>query len=103
MKKPADPHCGAAFAGADTLTYMYNGYADVTALLDNNGNLVATYYYDASGNILEKTGTAENSILSAVTSTMRRPGSIISMPACTIRLPHGSSSRIPIKDTIMIR
>ena len=49
--------------GADTLTYMYNGHADVTALLDNNGNLVATYYYDAFGNILEKTGTAESSIL----------------------------------------
>ena len=49
--------------GADTLTYMYNGHADVTALLDSNGNLVATYYYDAFGNILEKTGTAENSIL----------------------------------------
>ena len=49
--------------GADTLTYMYNGHADVTALLDSNGNLMATYYYDAFGNILEKTGTAENSIL----------------------------------------
>ncbi len=50
-------------AGADALTYMYNGHADVTALLDSNGNLVATYYYDAFGNILEKTGTADNCIL----------------------------------------
>jgi RHS repeat-associated protein len=49
--------------GVQLLTYMYNGHADVTALLDTNGNLVATYYYDAFGNILEKTGTAENSIL----------------------------------------
>ncbi|OQB24682.1 MAG: tRNA(Glu)-specific nuclease WapA precursor [Firmicutes bacterium ADurb.Bin182] len=46
-----------------TLTYMYNGHADVTALLDSNGNLVATYYYDAFGNILEKTGTVDNNIL----------------------------------------
>ena len=49
--------------GNQLLTYMYNGHADVTALLDTNGNLVATYCYDAFGNILEKTGTADNSIL----------------------------------------
>jgi hypothetical protein len=31
---------------------MYNGHADVTALLNTAGNVVATYYYDAFGNIL---------------------------------------------------
>ena len=40
--------------GADTLPDIYKGHADVTALLDSSGNLVATYYYDAVGNILEK-------------------------------------------------
>jgi RHS repeat-associated protein len=48
---------------AYTLTYMYNGHADVTALLDTAGNVVATYYYDAFGNILAQTGTVNNSIL----------------------------------------
>lgn len=38
----------------DTLPDIYKGHADVTALLDSSGNLVATYYYDAVGNILEK-------------------------------------------------
>jgi RHS repeat-associated protein len=42
---------------------MYNGHADVTALLDTAGNVVATYYYDAFGNILAQTGTVNNSIL----------------------------------------
>ncbi len=45
-----------------TLYYMYNGHADVTALLDNDGNIVATYYYDAFGNIVEQTGNADNNI-----------------------------------------
>jgi len=49
----------------DTLTYMYNGHADVTALLDTAGNVVATYYYDAFGNILAQTGTVNNNILYA--------------------------------------
>ncbi|TYQ15501.1 UNVERIFIED_CONTAM: RHS repeat-associated protein [Acetivibrio alkalicellulosi] len=34
-----------------TLYYMYNGHADVTALIDTNGVIRATYYYDAFGNI----------------------------------------------------
>ena len=45
-----------------TLSYMYNGHADVTALLDNTGAIVATYYYDAFGNIVEQTGNVNNSI-----------------------------------------
>ena len=45
-----------------TLSYMYNGHADVVALLDNSGNIVGTYYYDAFGNIVEQTGDANNSI-----------------------------------------
>lgn len=37
------------------LYYMYNGHADVTALVDaSSGNVRATYYYDAFGNIQEE-------------------------------------------------
>ncbi len=50
-----------------TLYYMYNGHADVTALLDTEGNLVGSYYYDAWGNLLESSGEMKdkNSILYA--------------------------------------
>ncbi len=50
-----------------TLYYMYNGHADVTALLDTKGNVVGSYYYDAWGNILESSGSMKdkNSILYA--------------------------------------
>ena len=41
-------------SGADTAYYMYNGHADVTALLDNTGTIQASYYYDAFGTIVEK-------------------------------------------------
>ncbi|TYQ15992.1 UNVERIFIED_CONTAM: RHS repeat-associated protein [Acetivibrio alkalicellulosi] len=37
-----------------TLYYMYNGHADVTALIDTNGVIRATYYYDAFGNVMEE-------------------------------------------------
>lgn len=43
-----------------TLYYMYNGHADVTALIDAAGTIQATYYYDAFGNILESTGNVNN-------------------------------------------
>ena len=44
--------------------YLYNGHADVTALLNaTTGVIDGTYYYDAFGNILSQTGTADNSIL----------------------------------------
>ena len=43
--------------------YLYNGHADVTALLNaTTGVIDGTYYYDAFGNILSQTGTADNSI-----------------------------------------
>ena len=49
-------------AGNDTINYMYNGHADVTALLNQEGTVTATYYYDAFGNIIEQTGNANNNI-----------------------------------------
>jgi RHS repeat-associated protein len=42
------------------LNYFYNGHADVTALIDDAGAIAASYYYDAFGNIVEETGTAQN-------------------------------------------
>ncbi|TYQ15496.1 UNVERIFIED_CONTAM: RHS repeat-associated protein [Acetivibrio alkalicellulosi] len=36
------------------LYYMYNGHADVTALIDTNGVVRATYYYDAFGNVMDE-------------------------------------------------
>ncbi|WP_291581493.1 RHS repeat-associated core domain-containing protein [Clostridium sp. UBA6640] len=39
---------------------MYNGHADVTKLLNSNGDILASYYYDAFGNILEETGSIDN-------------------------------------------
>jgi len=51
--------------GVDTFLYMYNGHADVTALLSTTGTVVATYYYDAFGNILDQTGVLSNNILYA--------------------------------------
>ena len=38
-----------------TVYYMYNGHGDVTMLLSDNGDLVASYYYDIWGNIIDKT------------------------------------------------
>ena len=46
--------------------YLYNGHADVTALVNAaTGSIDATYYYDAFGNILEADGIAKdkNSVL----------------------------------------
>jgi RHS repeat-associated protein len=40
--------------------YMYNGHADVTALITSTGAIEATYYYDAFGNHLEQTGNNDN-------------------------------------------
>ena len=50
----------------ESYCYMYNGHADVTALINvATGSLDATYYYYAFGNIIESTGAAKdkNSIL----------------------------------------
>ncbi|NLB81312.1 MAG: RHS repeat protein, partial [Clostridiaceae bacterium] len=47
-------------ADSTTLVYSYNGHADVTALTDGNGTVVASYYYDAFGVELESSGAANN-------------------------------------------
>lgn len=49
--------------GTDSYYYLYNGHADVTALVDaSTGVIAATYYYDAFGNIKNSTGSVSNSI-----------------------------------------
>lgn len=48
--------------GADRYTYLYNGHADVTALVDSNGTIQGTYTYDAFGNLTSQTGTINNPI-----------------------------------------
>jgi len=48
--------------GDEQYYYMYNGHGDVTALLDTDGSIAASYYYDAFGNITEQTGEADNPI-----------------------------------------
>ena len=40
--------------------YIYNGHGDVTGLVDPDGVVIVSYYYDAFGNILEATGSAKN-------------------------------------------
>ncbi len=54
------------FNGAEETTYeyMYNAHGDVVTLL-TDGNVVATYYYDSFGNILDQSGEVDNSILYA--------------------------------------
>lgn len=41
---------------------MYNGHGDVTALLNEDGTISGTYYYDAFGNIVEQTENINNNI-----------------------------------------
>lgn len=49
--------------GEDSYYYLYNGHADVTALMDTEIDIIdASYYYDAFGNILESTGSVSNNI-----------------------------------------
>ena len=50
----------ARTSGAETLYYLYNGHADVTALLGTDGTVETTYYYDAFGNIVDHTGVDSN-------------------------------------------
>ena len=40
--------------------YIYNGHGDVTGLLSENGAIIASYYYDAFGNITEQSGNFSN-------------------------------------------
>ena len=46
----------------EDLYYLYNGHADVSMLVNKAGDIKATYYYDAFGEVLESTGNVENSI-----------------------------------------
>ena len=46
----------------DTYSYLYNGHADVTALVTEDGIIAAAYYYDAFGNVLLSTGNVNNAI-----------------------------------------
>ncbi len=41
--------------------YIYNGHGDVVSIVDESGNVVNSYEYDAWGNILSETETIENS------------------------------------------
>ena len=45
---------------SDTVFYLYNGHADVTALIGESGNIMASYRYDAFGNIIEHIGIDSN-------------------------------------------
>ncbi|MCM3134249.1 S8 family serine peptidase [Paenibacillus polysaccharolyticus] len=47
---------------AGSYTYLYNGHADVTALVDNNGTVQASYDYDPFGNIISNTGGVKSPI-----------------------------------------
>ena len=49
-------------SGTEGYYYIYNAHGDVSSLIDRSGNIAATYDYDAFGNILNETGTANNSI-----------------------------------------
>ncbi|MFZ5352577.1 MAG: RHS repeat-associated core domain-containing protein [Bacillota bacterium] len=47
-------------AEGQTAYYMYNAHGDVTALLGADGTILASYYYDAFGNITESTESISN-------------------------------------------
>lgn len=49
-------------AGTEQYYYLYNGHADVTALVNNAGEVKASYYYDAFGNVTESTGTVNSPV-----------------------------------------
>ena len=40
--------------------YIYNGHGDVTGLLSSSGTIIASYYYDSFGNIVEESGNFGN-------------------------------------------
>lgn len=52
-------------ANTEKYYYLYNAHGDVTSLINPNGIVAATYDYDAFGNVISKTGNANNSILFA--------------------------------------
>lgn len=43
-----------------TLYYLYNAHGDVVDLIDSNGNVLGTYYYDPFGNIVMQSGNVDN-------------------------------------------
>lgn len=47
-------------AEGESFMYMYNGHGDVTALLNQSGQVVVEYYYDAFGVIVEETAKVNN-------------------------------------------
>ncbi|MEW4286212.1 DNRLRE domain-containing protein [Priestia koreensis] len=51
-----DGHPSTITTNGNTYYYLYNGHGDVIALTDESGNMVASYSYDAWGNILSQTG-----------------------------------------------
>ncbi len=57
-------HYGLVLFARDTLTesyyYLYNAHRDVVMLVYTQGGIAATYQYDAFGNIIKATGTADN-------------------------------------------
>jgi len=56
----ASGHLVSMMRDGQTYYYHFNGHGDVIALTDNNGTVVATYDYDAWGNITGSTGSVVN-------------------------------------------
>ena len=48
--------------GGSTYYYFCNAHGDVTGVVNSSGTTVATYEYDAFGNILEQTGDFDNDV-----------------------------------------
>jgi RHS repeat-associated protein len=48
--------------GSDKYFYLYNGHADVTALITPSGVIASSYEYDAFGYVTNTTGTVSNPI-----------------------------------------
>ena len=46
--------------GGQKAYYLYNGHGDVTGLVGASGSVIASYCYDAFGNILEQSGNFSN-------------------------------------------
>ncbi len=49
--------------GVADYSYLYDGKGDVSALIDNSQNVVATYTYDPFGVLMKKTGTINQSYM----------------------------------------
>lgn len=52
-------------SGTQSYYYLYNAHGDVTVLIGADGEIAATYDYDAFGNLLSKTGSTANYIMYA--------------------------------------